>query len=569
MASGWRYASAGALASLLAVGMSGCASSGPSGQPAQQSVPDAGVETRTAEGASPPQPIPPAAQADEGEGEALPERARASVDAPFVPDLLGATPAAVQQPDLWERLRQQFRFGEPPAERIEAELQRYSGRQSYFDIVLERGEPYVRYILARIEARDMPAELILVPLVESTFRPFAYSHSRAGGIWQFTPATGRHYGLDQNWWYDGRRDVVASTEAALDYLEYLHGLFDGDWLLALAAYNAGEGRVRRAVHANERRGRPTEFWHLDLPRQTRHYVPRILALRAILAAPAEHGVELPAVNEGTGLAIVELPGQVDLALAAELADIPVEDLYRYNPGFNRWATPPDGPHRLALPSATTERFRAALAERDADDMVRWHRHQVASGETLSEIAGEYGTSVAALQDLNDISGAFIRVGDHLLVPSASRPSEAYALSASNRRQARQAQGPDGRRRIEHHVRSGDTLWDVARKHDVGVRTLAAWNDMAPGDMLRPGDELVVWVDSGRHGDARQAAGPRQRLQRVQYTVRSGDSLYEIARQFGLRVADIERWNDLDGNDYLQPGQELELRVDVTEQAEAG
>ncbi|MEX1082038.1 MAG: LysM peptidoglycan-binding domain-containing protein [Halofilum sp. (in: g-proteobacteria)] len=492
-----------------------------------------------------------------------------SIDTPLVPQSLGDDAEAAAEPqDIWGRVRGQFRI-EPPAdaEPIQAEIRRYTGRQAYFDAVVSRGEPYLHYIVDRLEARDLPTELLLVPVVESTFRPFAYSYSRAGGIWQFTPATGRHYGLAQNWWYDGRRDVVASTEAALDYLEYLHGLFDGDWLLAMAAYNAGEGRVQRAVQRNEANGRPTDFWNLPLPQQTRKYVPRILALRAILAAPQEHGIELPSVANEAALTLVELPGQVDVALAAKMADISVDRLYRYNPGFNRWATPPDGPHRLAVPRARAEAFEVALAEQDPDDMVRWKRHQVASGETLSAIADTHGVSVDALQDVNEIDGAFIRAGDHLLVPSASQPAEDYALSASNRRRARQARGPENRRQIEYQVQSGDTLWELARSHEVPVRRLASWNDMAPADLLRPGDRLVVWVERGNRGGPGHD-GPSERLQRVDYTVRRGDSLYDIAQRFGLRVADIERWNELDGEQYLQPGQQLELRVDVTAQAEA-
>lgn len=491
-----------------------------------------------------------------------------SIDTPLVPERLASESVDAPPTGFWDRVRERFAIDHADTAPIASELRRYSGHQAYFDAVLARGEPYLQYIVDRLEARDLPAELILVPLVESTFRPFAYSYSRAGGIWQFTPATGRHYGLAQNWWYDGRRDVVASTEAALDYLEYLHGLFDGDWLLALAAYNAGEGRVQRAVKRNRERGRSTEFWDLDLPKQTRHYVPRILAIRAILAAPGEHGVELPAISDEAELTVVELPAQIDIALAARMAGLEVDELYRYNPGFNRWATPPDGPHRLALPQARAEAFEVALAEQDPSDMMRWQRHRVASGETISEIARGHGVSVAAIQDVNDLNGAFIRAGDHLLVPTASRPAEDYALSASNRRRARQAQGPADRQRVEHQVQSGDTLWDVARNHEVSVRRLAGWNDMAPGDTLRPGDRLVVWVDGDRRGGPGQYGGPNDRLQRVQYTVRSGDSLYQIAQRFGLSVSDIERWNDLDGEQYLQPGQELELRVDVTAQADA-
>jgi len=465
---------------------------------------------------------------------------------------------------LWARVRSRFRLPAAAHERIASEVRRYDGRQQYFDRVLRRAEPYVRHIEQRLEARDLPAELLLVPIVESGFRPFAYSYSSAGGLWQFKPATGKHFGLEMNWWYDGRRDVLASTEAALDYFEYLHDFFDGDWLLAIAAYNAGEGRVQQAVRHNAARGRPTDFWHLDLPRQTEKYVPRILALRAVLADPWAHGIELPELSPDSGLTVVEVDHQIDLALAARLAGVSIDTVYRFNPGFNRWATPPDGPYRLAFPGPIAERFRERLAEQDPDDMVQWHRHRVRSGETLSGIAGRYHTTVAALRDVNDIGGSLIRAGDHLLVPTSSKPGSAYTLSAENRRRATQSRGPSGRTRVEYEVRRGDTFWEVARAHDVKVRRLAAWNDMAPGDPLHPGQQLVIWVDGG----GRQAA-PSARMQRVRYVVRRGDSLYAIARQFNVRVADIRRWNALDADAVLQPGQTLKLHVDVTQQAEAG
>lgn len=555
VATGWR--DAGALAGLMTLGLSGCAGLGGSGGESDtQTQAGTGEPRRVAVGAAVPDGsvAPASAQTLDAQSGGT----EMAFDTPFVPELLTAE---VPEVGLWDRVRSRFDLETPRPERIETEVGRYSGRQQYFDVVLERGEPYVRYILERIEARGLPAELVLVPLVESTYRPFAYSHSRAGGIWQFTPATGQHYGLEQNWWYDGRRDIIASTEAALDYLEYLHGLFDGDWLLALAAYNAGEGRVQRAVRANEARGQPTDFWHLNLPPQTEDYVPRILALRAILADPGAHGIKLPDAGDPVDLAVVELPGQVDLAVAADMAQLSVELLYRYNPGFNRWATPPEGPHRLVVPGGSAERLRTALAEHDPSELVRWQRHRVQPGETLSEIATQYRTSVSVLRDLNDIDGATIRAGEHLLVTSAERPPSTYSLSADNRRRARQSSGPAGRQRIEYRVESGDTLWRIAQIHDVPVRRLAAWNDMAEEDPLRPGERMVVWVDSGR-------GGPNGRVQQVRYTVRSGDSLYDIARQFNVNVGDIRRWNDLERGSYLQPGQELELHVDVTEQADA-
>lgn len=475
--------------------------------------------------------------------------------------------ASVPAPEtgIWDRLRDGFRLPEVSHERIDQERARFTGRQNYFDTVGQRAQPYLYHILEELEARELPNELVLVAMVESAFQPFAYSHGRAAGLWQFVPATGQHFGLEQNWWYDGRRDVIASTDAALTYLDYLHGFFDGDWLLALAAYNAGEGRVQRAVRANERAGKATDFWSLNLPAETRAYVPRVLALRDILAEPERFGIRLPGIENEPQLAVIELEHQLDLALAAEMAGVEVDEIYRYNPGYNRWATLPEGRHHLVIPKASQARFTTALAELAPSEMVRWQRHLVQRGETLSGIASRYNTSVSVLRDTNDLSGDHIREGQALLVPTASQNSEAYALSAENRRRANQNRQRGDRQRLEHTVRTGDTFWDLARRHGVGVRELAGWNDMAPGDALRPGDKLVIWTEGGGAASA-QNGGPGERMQRIRYTVRQGDSVYTIARRFNVSMQDVKRWNSLQPGQYLQPGQTLTLRVDVTNQS---
>jgi len=467
------------------------------------------------------------------------------------PPVTDSEPAA-ELPPTWQRYRANLKLGSFEHDRIGAELKRYAGRQSYFNAVTERAEPYLNYILDRLEARDLPAALLMVPVVESGFRPFAYSRSHAGGLWQFKAMTGRRFGLVQNGWYDGRRDVVASTEAALDYLEYLHGFFNGDWLLAIAAYNAGEGRVRQAVRANRAQGQPTDYWHLDLPAQTEKYVPRVLALRRIFAEPGAYNVQLPPVQDDAALHVVELDRQVDLAVAAEMADVDLETLYRYNSGLNRWSTPPEGPHRLALPAGRAEAFRAALEQREPSELVRWRRHTIAQGETLSEIARTYDTDIDALRALNELSGSMIRAGDHLLVPAAGTPGGGTPSAPT-------ASGDT--KRITYRVRRGDTLWGIARDHGVDVDALTSWNDLSRSRALQPGQKLSIRVPASQSG----RGGPRAPVQRVDYTVRSGDSLYAIAERFNVDVADIRVWNDLTPGAYLQPGQELTLRIDVTQQ----
>ena len=361
--------------------------------------------------------------------------------------------------------------------------------------------------------------------------------------------------------------MLAATDAALTYLEYLAEMFDGDWLLAVAAYNGGEGTVSRAIERNRQAGRPTDYWSLELPRETMNYVPKLLAISELVADPAAHGIALQPIPNEPVVDAVTLERQVDLALAAELAGLDIETLYRLNPGYNRWATAPDGPHRLLLPLENIPAFRRGLAQTPESDWLRWQRHRIARGETLGEIADRYHVTVDTLKQSNGIDGHIIRAGDHLLVPVASRPSGQYRLSADARRQARQRTGPDNRQRRQYTVQAGDSFWAIARRHGVGVRELARWNGMAPGDTLSIGEQLVIWSNGPVQQTAVDTgAGPVDRLQSVTYTVRSGDSLYLIAQRFNVAVADLQRWNNIAEGSYLQPGQRLRLRGDVTAQS---
>lgn len=472
--------------------------------------------------------------------------------------------------DLWERLRAGYQLPATEHPRIDADIAWYARHQGYLDRVVERAGPYLYLVVEALEKRDMPAEIALLPIVESAFQPFAYSHGRAAGLWQFVPGTGRRFGLRQTWWYDGRRDVAASTEAALDYLTYLHDYFDGDWLLALAAYNSGEGTVASAVRRNKRRGKPTDFFSLDLPRETEGYVPRLLAISRIVATPERYGVALGPIANRPFLARVNIGSQIDLDLVAELAGLSIEDVYRYNPGFNRWATDPNGPHRLLLPVEKVAMFEERLADYPPNRRMSWTRHRIRSGENLGTIAERYRTTVALIKRVNGIRGNLIRAGQSLVIPVARTDLDSYKLSAEQRLAQLQNRDREGEK-LEYEVQQGDTLWEIARRFGVGVTTLAKWNGMAPRDTLRPGQKLVIWT---RDKTVVSALNPvnfshpfeETTRRRIGYTVRRGDSLARISQRFRVSVENLKRWNNLDGKKYLQPGQRLTLYVDVTRQS---
>lgn len=464
---------------------------------------------------------------------------------------------------VWERLRDNFKMDlDSNDPRVRSQLAWYSRNQTYMDRTAERAKRYLPYIIREIEERGMPGELALLPLVESAYDPFAYSHGRASGIWQFIPGTGRAFGMDQNWWYDGRRDIISSTEGALSYLENLAARFDGDYELALASYNAGAGRILGAIRRNKRRSESTDYWNLRLPTETRHYVPKLVALARIVSEPEAHGISLPPIPDEPYFEVVDIGGQLDLAQAAAMASVDVSEIYRLNPGFNRWATAPEGPHRLLVPRDSAERFREALVTLPEDERVSWKDYQVENGDTLISIARAFNTTPDVIREHNDLQGHTIRQGQRLLIPVAGDASNAYALSEPNRRESRQASaGSKGQNRVDYEVNAGDTLWDIASAHDVSVSKLASWNSLAPGDTLTPGETLAIWTDKPKSKTTSRSEREGM-VRRVAYTVRSGDSLRGIANRFNVGVSDIAQWNNINAQDYLQPGQHLKLYVDI-------
>ncbi len=473
-------------------------------------------------------------------------------------------PAISEPKDIWHRLKNGFALEKPRNKRLQREYDWYRKHPEYLARVQERAAPYLYYILNEVERRDLPTELVLLPVVESAFQPFAYSPGRAAGLWQFIPSTGKMYGLQQNWWYDGRRDIVASTNAALDYLAALSRQFDGDWELALAAYNAGAGNVRKAIRKNRKKNKPTDYWSLQLPRETQTYVPRLLAISKIIQDSEKLNINLNPIPDKAQLGMVTMDTQIDLAKAAEMADISIDEMYQLNPAFNRWATSPEGAYNLLLPVDAKPVFEQKLALLDKTDLIQWQRYKIRQGDSLSQIAKKHQTTTSILKEVNNMHSSRIRAGKHLLIPIALRDPDNYRLSASERLRSKQTKKRPGKR-LEHMVQPGDTLWDIARDHKVSHKQIAQWNGIAPGDPLRPGQTLVIWVNKTEGASTLALSdSPISRVSNIRYTIRKGDSLSRIASKFNVSVNDLKKWNSLKQK-YLQPGQTLKLSVNVTEQ----
>lgn len=456
-----------------------------------------------------------------------------------IPRIAKRVPPPPAPTDLWAEIRASFTLdhalGRP---RVQQELRWIRRHPQYLPRLKTRMQRYLPYIYSEVQARGMPGELTLLPIVESALDPYAFSHGGAAGLWQFIPATAKRFGLPHNWWVDGRRDPVLATDAALDYLQHLHARLD-DWYLAMAGYNAGEGNVRRALR---QAGGETSFWALHLPRETSAYVPRLLALAAAIDDPEGLGVDLPDLRPEPSFVTIDTYGQFDLMKAASALEVSLDALYEWNPALNQWSTPPQGPHRLHVPAALGEFAQERISAVPEKERVQWLRIEVADGETLSHIARRYGTDVETLRRANLLSSTRIRAGQALFIPHSS---EAQAVYPS----------PSRARRGDYLVKPGDSLWSIAHANGVPLNGLIRANQVGPKEVLKVGQRLTL-----------PGAGPsssgRDVIRKVNYGVRRGDSLARIASKFNVAVHDLADWNKLDVNKYLQPGQKLLIYVNV-------
>ena len=462
--------------------------------------------------------------------------------------------------DLFERMRAGFAFDEVSEPAIDTQLAWFKNNPDYLERVFQRGQRYMYHIITEVERRGMPTEFALLPVVESAYEPFAYSVSRAAGLWQFIPGTGVRYGLKQTWWYDGRRDVVESTRAALDYLQALHDEFNGDWLLAIAAYNVGEAGVERAIAYNASVGRPTDFWHLNLPAETRAYVPKLLAMKRLMAEPERYGLEFAPIPNEPYFAVIETESQIDLKIAAQLAGTSYDELVALNPGYNRWATDPAGPHRMLVPIDYADAFESALQTLAPEDRVRYTVHEVGKRETLAMIAKRYGTSAAVLAKVNDLAGGRVTAGQSLKIPEISGSLPDKVMIAAARVDRPETDTGRKQRQIVYRVRAGETLSSIARRNNIPVSTLARLNNLGTGDPLVKGQRLVIKASSRRYRDEGVVSG-----RRVLYTVRRGDTIYSISRQFQVSVAQLKTWNGINERHQIKAGRRLVMYVDSNRQ----
>ncbi|MCH9756750.1 MAG: LysM peptidoglycan-binding domain-containing protein [Gammaproteobacteria bacterium] len=403
-----------------------------------------------------------------------------------------------------------------------------------------QAEPYMYHILNEIKKYNLPGEIALVPMIESGFDPFAYSHMGAAGLWQIMPETGTDFGLKKDWWIEPRRSISASTDAALKYYTYLHKYFQGNWLLAFAAYDSGEGNVARAIRRSGKSRNNARFWSLKLPKETQVYIPRLLALSAIIKHPNRYHVTLPNILYQPYFEEVDVGQQIDLSHAAKLAGISYQALIHLNPGYNRWATAPYAPYKLLLPSERVKKFAKSLAKMPKNQRIGWARHKIGLGETLSELAQEYRTTTELIKKFNHLKSDTLKQNQYLLLPNQAQLTQSTATGAPA---IPKPNIPEmNTYKVIHIVQKNDSFKTLEQKYGASETSVRAWNHLGSEHPIQPGQELLIWKNRSSSS----------------YIVKAGDSLGRIAYRQNVPMARILALNPGIKQNLIKPGQTIEL-----------
>lgn len=434
--------------------------------------------------------------------------------------------------DVWDVLRSEFMLNHDTSRaEVQEQIRWLVAHPSYIQKVCRQSEPYIYHILGEIKKRKLPGELALLPMIESAYDPFAYSGVGAAGLWQLMPRTGADLGLKQDWWFDGRRSIRPSTDAAMNYLVHLNKFFDGNWVLAIAAYDAGEGTMSRAIKASQHTNLDVSFWDLPVPRETQIYVPRLLALAEIIKNPQHYKLSLPEMPYLPYFAEVNIGSQIDLSHAAKLAGISYKELIKLNPGFNRWTTAPYKPFKLLIPTEKVQQFNLNLANFPEDKRVSWTKHQVKQGDNLDNIAVRYHTTVNLIKQLNQLTTNHVKPNQSILIPStrnapilakkeiAIANTTPYEATGQFKGQIKETSN----RRVIHIVQGTDNYQYLERIYGVTTKEIQSWNKLSANQRLSTGQQLVIW---------KKVRQPKP------YIVQRGDSLSTIAQRNQTKVNQI-------------------------------
>lgn len=453
--------------------------------------------------------------------------------------------------DLWQRIKDGYAMPETQSQFTAAHESWYASRPDYVKRMVARSQKYLYHIVEEVEKRGMPTEIALLPMVESAFNPQANSRSSASGLWQFVPATGKDFGLKQNWWVDNRRDITAATDAALTYLQKLHVMF-GTWDLALAAYNAGEGTVQRAIERNRKQGLPTDYASLSLPPETQNYVPKLQAVKNIMTNPEQYGLDIQPISNRPYFTKVTAPQQIDTRLAAQLAEITPEEFASLNPEYNRPVMTETGSvHEILLPVGAAQTFRDNLANYNKP-LVSWQTYHAKRGERMESIARKFGIGLAQLRDVNDLpTRNKLGISRSLLVPGNGSSALAMDDHTAPAETARSEPAQTAKTSVRHIVKNNESMQSIAQRYGMSSKQLMAFNHLK-NSRLHTGQILLLSAAPAEQLALSNKPPKRSAQKSAHYVVKRGDTLDSIARKFDVARDDLQRWNKINGS-HIMPG----------------
>jgi len=486
--------------------------------------------------------------------------------------------------DLWDRIRKGYKLPVLSNSKIQAHIDRRVKYSRYLKRLLSRSQPYLYDIVKEIEKRNMPMELVLLPAIESSFRPLALSGANAAGLWQMIPMTAGDYNLQQDEWYDERYHIFKSTRAALGFLKNLNRLFGGDWLLTLAAYNYGPGNLKKAINKNLEQELPTDFWSLQLPKETTNYIPKLLALSIIVGNPKEFKLQIPSIKNKPYLTRVKVDRQIDMTFAAQFAGLSLTQMKTLNGNYIREATAPKGRHYLTLPVNRVRRFKRRIAQIPPDillainileppqstetEVAAIEDHKVGAGESLWKIAKKYATTISELTKWNNLESKSVTVGQELIVSAPPEPVKPKTLSLFTESKKPETKKPA----VKHKVQSGQTLWSIARRYNIKVAELKQWNQLG-NKSIKIGQKLILSAPIieplivatvktvekpilavSQSNEVTPIVEEKKKLI-LTHKVQNGETLWRIARRYNIKVTKIQQWNKLQGK-TVRVGQQL-------------
>ena len=403
-----------------------------------------------------------------------------------------------------------------------------------FDEYLNDSYYFLYFVIQELEKNNLPLELAILPYIESNYDPFSISSSGAVGIWQFMPRTGRLYQLDKSWWNEDRHDPFRSTEAAVKYLKYLYQRFDQNIYHTLAAYNAGPSLLDRRINQNKRRGMDTDFWSLNVPAQTKNYVPKYIALRELILNSDNYGIKLPQIPYEPVVKKISIPGQVEVLTLSEYLDIKPELLYKLNAGYTKWASAPEDESVFYIPSEKYILFENEDNPFKNSNQINWISHIVQSGDSLWSLASKYDTEVKIIKKINYLNNDLLSINDTLLIPLSKSKSNNFIPYEM------------------YIVSEGDTLWSIAKEYNIEIRDLSRMNSIDENSYLQLGQQLSI-------GNKNIHRNMESKKRTILYSVKQGDNLFKISELFDVSIRSIEEINNFN-NATLMPGQIIKVAI---------